>query len=104
MTDNLVVLKNREILLEALRSGLFPKGPIETDLRGRPVDPHAEGYCAVGLAFVLFHDPSKPNSPVPMRKALGMSADQFTRIQQDWNDSELTFPEIADLIETEMFG
>ncbi len=38
-----------------------------------------------------------------MREALGLSPKQFTHIQQDWNDSDLTFPQIADLIETEMF-
>ncbi len=38
-----------------------------------------------------------------MKKALGLKGRQFTKIQQEWNDSPLTFPEIADLIEQEMF-
>ncbi len=94
--------QNRVLFLSALRSGLYPKGPIETDDKGRPTDPNAVGYCVVGLAYDLFHDDDKPGSPLPMRKALGYSAAQFTRMQQEWNDSELTFVEIADLIETEM--
>ena len=97
------VADNRALFLWALRSGLYPKGPIEVDSRGRPVDPNATGYCAVGLAYDLFHDDSKPGSPLPMRKALGLSPSQFTHIQQDWNDSERSFSEIADLVEIEMF-
>ena len=94
---------NRGIFLCALRSGLYLKGPIETDTRGRPTDPNATGYCAVGLAYDLFHDDARPGSPLPMRKALGLSPHQFTRIQQEWNDSTRTFGEIADLIEIELF-
>ncbi len=37
------------------------------------------------------------------REALGLSPKQFTKIQQEWNDSELTFSDIANLIESEMF-
>ncbi len=97
-------MNNRELFLWALRSGLYPKGPTETDARGRPLDPNATGYCAVGLAYELFHDEDRPGSPLPMRKALALSAHQFTRIQQEWNDSDLTFSEIADLVEGEMFS
>ncbi|HEU0020865.1 MAG TPA: hypothetical protein VFR55_04230 [Dehalococcoidia bacterium] len=95
--------RNRALFLSALRSGEYPKGPIETDAKGRPVDPNAEGFCAVGLAHYLFFDPSRPKSPIPIREALGLLPRQFARIQQEWNDSDLTFPEIADLIEREMF-
>lgn len=94
--------QNRELFLGALRSGLYPKGPTETDDRGRPVDPNATGYCVVGLAYDLFHDDDKPGSPLFMRRALGFSPMQFRRMQQEWNDSELTFNEIADLIEDQM--
>jgi len=95
---------NRQLFLNALRSGDYQKGPTETDKKGHPLDPNATGYCAVGLAFTLFNDPKKPGSPLPMRKALGLSAKQFTHIQQKWNDSKLSFHEIANLIQTEMFG
>jgi len=97
------IKQNRDLFLEALRSGLYPKGPIEVDHKGRPEEPDAEGYCAVGLAYCLFPDPTRVGSPFPMREALNLTPKQFTRIQQDWNDSELTFPQIADLIEKEMF-
>ena len=94
---------NRIVFLAALRSGQYKKGPIETDSKGHPTDPNAEGYCAVGLAHTLFYSNERPNSLLPMRKALGLSANQFTQIQQEWNDSKLTFSEIADLIESKMF-
>jgi len=97
------VQKNRALFLECLRSGRYVKGPIETDSRGRPIDPNAEGYCAVALAHTLFLNNEKPDSPIPMRKALNLTPQQFTHIQQEWNDSELTFGEIADLVEREMF-
>ncbi len=96
------VLLNRSEFLGALRSGEYLKGPTETDEKGRPLDPQASGYCVVGLAYNLFGDDT--GSPLPMRKALGLKPLQFTHMQQDWNDSELTFMEIADLIEVEMFG
>ncbi len=99
------ISQNRVIFLNALRSGLYLKGPTETDEKGHPLDPNAVGYCAVGLAYDLFIDETKPEgSPLPIRKALGLSAQQFTYIQQEWNDSELTFPEIADLVESKMFN
>lgn len=92
------VQENRAILLDALRSGEYPKGPIVDDDQGRPIDPGASGYCVVGLAYNLFGE-----SIPTMRKALGLRRDQFRKMQQDWNDSPLTFPEIADRIETLMF-
>ena len=95
------IQQNRRVFIDALRSHLYCKGPITTDSKGHPVDPEASGYCAVGLAYSLFNDGT--GSLLPIRKALGIKTWQFTKIQQDWNDSPLTFPEIADLIEQEMF-
>ena len=60
MVTKVEVEANRAIFLWALRSGLFPKGPIETDSKGHPADPEASGFCAVGLAYELFHDDKKP--------------------------------------------
>ena len=94
---------NRRLFLTALRSGDYPKGPIETDDRGRPLDPNAEGWCAVGLAFTLFCQEQK-GSKKKMGEALGLTSSQLTYIQQEWNDSPRTFPEIANLIETQMFN
>ncbi len=98
------IKQNRATFLTALKSGQYKKGSFETDLRGRPINPDEEGYCAAGLAHTLFCDETRPNSPIPMRAALGLSPKQVTRIQQDWNDTDLTFIEIADLIEREMFN
>ena len=89
------VVKNRELFLSALRSGDYSKGPIETDENGRPLDPNAERYCAVGLAYELFHDEKKPWSPLPVRAALALSPRELAVIQQEWNDSELTFRWVA---------
>lgn len=97
------VTQNRILFLAALRSGYFLKGPIETDDRGRPLDPDAEGFCAVGLADYLFRDPARPGSPFVIREALGITAKQKARIQQEWNDTTLSFPEIANLVETFIF-
>ncbi len=97
------VSKNRALFLSALRSEEYPKGPIETDDRGRPLDPNAEGWCAVGLAFTLFCEEQK-GSHKRMGEALKLTSSQLTHIQQDWNDTDLTFPEIADLIERKMFS
>ena len=38
-----------------------------------------------------------------MMDNLGLTSQQLTYIQQVWNDSPLTFPEIGDLIESQMF-
>ena len=96
------VAENRQQFLAALRSGEYVKGPIETDDRGRPLDPAATGWCAVGLAHTLFVDDDLPGSHAKMCAALGLTTVQLRKIQQEWNDTDLTFPEIADLIESEM--
>ena len=99
----MTVEQNRKLFLGALRSGEYPKGPIETDVMGRPADREATGWCAVGLAYTLFCDGAKTGAHRTMMDALGLTGRQLTHIQQVWNDSELTFGEIADLIEKEMF-
>ncbi len=99
----MAVKTNRALFLDALRSGDYPKGPIETDDHGTPLDPNATGYCAVGLAHTLFVNDDIPGSHDKIRKALNLSTVQLRHIQQVWNDSPLTFPEIADLIEREMW-
>lgn len=94
---------NRETFLTALRSGEYEKGPIEDDGYGKPPD-GATGYCAVGLAYVLFHDEARPGALSYTRTALGFTRKDFTKIQKEWNDSVLTFVEIADLIQAEIIG
>ena len=87
--------ENRRLFLHALESGRYPKGPIEVDVRGRPVGPVVSGWCAVGLAYTLFHDPSRPGSLVPVRQALGVSRSHMWYLQNTLNDSDLLFSEIA---------
>lgn len=70
---------------------------------GRPLDPEATGWCAVGLAYTLFCDNVKVGWHKVTMYALNLSSKQLTYIQQEWNDSPRTFPEIANLIESEMF-
>lgn len=96
LTDNKIRM-NRQTFLNALRSGKYPKGTINTDSKGRPIieSEKDEGYCVVGLMFSLFE-------PIDYRTALGLTTAQTRKVQQVWNDSSLTFPEIADLIEEEM--
>jgi len=94
--DNLVE-RNRDIFLFALRSGEYPKcSTFEFDSQGRP-PASATGYCTLGLAYTLF-------GPMPaMQRLLALQKWQFIKIQEEWNNSPLTFPEIANLIESEMF-
>lgn len=97
-----MITQNRTEFLNALRSGEYKKGTTITDSLGQPVirTPADEGFCAVGLMDTLFN----PNfTSKARREALGLSNKQISKIQQEWNDSELTFPQIADLVEWEMF-
>lgn len=89
---------NRAIFLAAMRSGKYQKGTVISDDKGRPIieSEADEGYCVVGLMYSLFH-------PTDRRKALNITQPQCSKIQHEWNDSALTFTEIADLIENQMF-
>lgn len=95
-------MNNRQLFLEALRSGEYKKGTIITNSKGQPIlnSTADEGFCAVGLMDTLFNPHFTSQG---RRDALGLSAEQIRKIQQEWNDSELTFPQIADLVEWEMF-
>ena len=95
-------MSNREIFLIALRSGEYPKGTTVTDSEGRPIirGEHDKGFCAVGLMDTLFNPGYTSKG---RRDALHLTQPQIRKIQQEWNDSPLTFPQIADLIEWEMF-
>lgn len=96
-------MTNREKFLAALRSGDYPKGTIVIDSQGRPViESEADfGFCAVGLIDTLFNPDFTSQG---RRDALNISQEQITKIQRDWNDSSLTFPQIADLIEWGIFN
>jgi hypothetical protein len=102
------VKRNRATFLDAMRSGKYPKGTIETDDRGRPIN-HVvtngdEGHCAVGLMAHLFYEYKGVESPRNYLIALDITTRDARKIQQEWNDSPLTFPEIADKVEAEIFN
>lgn len=84
-----------------MRSGLYPKGPIGNDARGRPLvgDLDLPGFCAIGLMATLLDEYSMPT----VRALIGLSRGQVTKIQREWNDSPLSFAEIANRVEREMF-
>lgn len=92
--------KNRGIFLDALRSGEYEKG---TFVPGQSAPPKgAKGFCAVGLPSHLFG--IYKNIVNGMWFTLGLRQKDLDRIQNEWNDSSLTFPQIADLIENQIFG
>lgn len=94
------VANNRVIFLSALRSGKYTKGPFISGQDEPPMG--AEGFCAVGLPYTLFLHNKGPVQA--LRKVLGVTKQDLYRIQNEWNDSPLTFPEIANLIEHEIFS
>ncbi len=93
------ITENRSVFLEALRSGKYPKGPF---IKGQDEPPPgAAGFCAAGLPYTLFLGNKGPVQA--LRGVLGVTKRDLHKIQNEWNDSDLTFPEIADLIESEIF-
>ena len=94
------VLERRRIFLDALRSGKYPKGPF-TKGQDKP-PPGALGFCAIGLPYTLFLANKGPVQA--LTKVLAITKHDIFRIQNEWNDSDLTFAEIADRIETEIFN
>lgn len=93
------VIENRKTFLSALRSGKYPKGPFIAGQDEPP--PGATGFCAVGLPYtLLLHN----KGPVQgLRKVLGVTKQDLWQIQNEWNDSDLSFAQIADLIEHRIF-
>ena len=76
---------NREIFIEALRSGDYEKGPTLPDEKGRVFGP--SGYCVCGLGYSLLGK--------QWRSKLGISARDCTAIIKS-NDGPKSFPEIAE--------
>ncbi len=95
------IQKNRIKFLEALRSGKYIKGVATSDKRGRPVV-LVDGCCTCA---VMIHElsPQKMNYKLA-RRALGIMVKDCVYIQTELNDTALTFPEIADRIEKEVFN
>lgn len=96
------ISENRIKLLNALRSNKYQKGIATSNKKtGKPIV-IVEGYCACA---VMIHE----LSPIKMnyreaREALGIKGKDCTYIQQKLNDSDLSFSEIADRIESDIFN
>ena len=96
---------NRTTFLAALRSGKYRKGTTRSDERARPVieGEADEGYCACALMHDLFYEYGGTRADRNYLRALDLTPDQCRYIQRDLNDTPLTFAEIADRIEREVF-
>lgn len=98
--------KNRQKYLYSLRNDKWHKGTILSDVNGRPIintKSDDNGFCACAIMIELFQKDGKPNFKFA-RKELGITAVNCTFIQRELNDTKLSFPEIADRIESEIFN
>lgn len=96
---------NRTKFLNELRYGPYKKGTIRSDNNGKPIinsKDDDDGSCACSIMIHLF-DPLSTTSTMKSRKALKITAQECYYIQNELNDSPLTFPQIADRIEKEIF-
>lgn len=103
---NSEIQANRGKFLAALRSGTYKKGTMRSDDKGNPIIESQEdndGYCACAIMNHLF-DPCVMTSTAKARKALGITGEDCRHIQEDLNDTPLTFSEIADRIEADIFS
>ena len=91
---------NRAVYLTALRSGDYIKGAYIVGQDKPP--PYADGFCAIGLPYTLFSN-NKGVITKELWRTLRLTKEDMYLIQNEWNDSELTFPQIADLIEHLIF-
>lgn len=102
---NEAISANRDLYLSALRTGGYKKGTIKSDDRGKPIIETPEdndGCCACAIMINLFPKEGKPNF-LFARQSLGITGSDCRYIQQELNDTALTFPEIASRIETDVF-
>lgn len=105
MKINTTIEQNRALFLNELRSGKYKKGTTRSDEKGNPIISSEEdnnGACACAIMIHLF-DPGAKTSTRKAREALGLTGADCRFIQHDLNDSPLTFPQIADRIEREVF-
>lgn len=99
---------NRAKFLNELRTGKHKKGTIKSDEKGYPVfetDADRDGRCACAIMGSMFGATDKSKiSLSKAAKALGIDNKQCGYIQREINDTALTFPEMADRIEKEVFN
>jgi hypothetical protein len=98
---------NRFDFLNELRTGNHKKGTIKSDEKGHPIiekPEDADGACACAIMGMMFGQTESGKISLPQAaKALGIDSKQCRYIQQELNDTSLTFPEIADCIERDVF-
>jgi len=96
---------NRDRFLIELRTQKYRKGCIKSDeTTGKPIfekPGDEDGWCACAIMTHMF-SPVK-FSPSEATKALGLTPKECKYIQQELNDTDLTFDEIADRISKELF-
>lgn len=100
------IKSNRTKYLNILRSGKYKKGTIHSDEKGYPIIKTPEddnGHCACAIMIHEFPDENGKENYFHARKALGLTGKDCQIIQREFNDTPLTFSEIADKIEKEIF-
>lgn len=103
---NAEIQANRTKFLSILRTGNYKKGCIRSDENGKPIIETPEdddGCCTCGIMYHEFPGPNGKLSMLNARTALGITRQDCDFIQQELNDTPLTFPQIADRIEAEVF-
>ncbi len=99
---------NRAAFLNELRTGDNKKGTIKSDEKGYPVFEKPgddDGRCACAIMGRMFGLTNKGKISLPQAaKALGISNKACGYIQREINDTLLTFPEMADVIEIDVFN
>lgn len=96
------ILNNRINFLNELRSGKYNKGCIKSDNKGYPIIESEEdnnGCCVCGLMVMIFSPKDITGELNFARKSLGIKTEDCRYIQQELNDTDLTFDEIADILE-----
>ncbi|MCC2547696.1 hypothetical protein LJY25_14670 [Hymenobacter sp. BT175] len=106
------IKENRAAFLHSLRTGNHKKGAMKSDERGHPIfktEVEREGACACGIMCQMFGMARNKSgqefmSPKKAQEALGLTYHDCYFIQTQISDTPLTFPEIADRIEAEVFN
>lgn len=106
IVDNSEIDKNRKLFLSELRSGKYHKGTIRSDLKGNPIVEckDDEGSCACAIMHDLFFEYKGTKRSRNYLEALDLTPKECRFIQQELNDSPLSFNEIADQIELRVFN
>jgi len=111
------ILHNRVDFLWSLRNDPHIKGTTKSDEKGNPIfetELQKDGACACGIMCTMFGqeregwgiDNSKPLGKINFkraREAVGITVEDCQYIQSQISDTPLSFPEIADRIEKEVF-